>query len=96
VHRTAARTTALLVCLAGLVYAALGVYWMRGGHWLLDTLGSPLDSWFYPRELLVVLGLWLIILLKATAAPILLTLWWSRQPVQATTTRSRRYRTRPR
>ncbi|WP_405058979.1 hypothetical protein OG474_40515 [Kribbella sp. NBC_01505] len=71
--RTAVRTVAWTIGVLGILYAVLSAYWLVGGTWLLATLGTDLDRWFRPRELLVLAGLWLLVLAKAglaTVAPL--------------------------
>ncbi|MEV0285252.1 DUF3995 domain-containing protein [Kribbella sp. NPDC050820] len=73
-HRTAARLTAFTACMLGLGHALFSAYWALGGTWLLDTIGGDLERWGRTREPLVILGLWLVVVLKAgvaVAAPIL-------------------------
>jgi hypothetical protein len=63
-----------LACALGLGQALISAYWALGGTELLDTIGGSIERWGREREPALIVGLWLIVIVKvlvAVAAPVL-------------------------
>lgn len=52
----------------GLAYAAVSAYWAAGGTWLLDTVGGVFEHLAHSSGSVVLLGSWLVVLVKVVAA----------------------------
>lgn len=52
----------------GLAYAAVSAYWAAGGTWLLDTVGGVFEHLARSSGPVVLLGSWLVVLVKVVAA----------------------------
>lgn len=52
----------------GLAYAAVSAYWAAGGTWLLDTVGGVFEHLAHSSSPVVLIGSWLVVLVKVVAA----------------------------
>ena len=55
-------------CAVGLLYAAISVYWVMGGTWLLDTVGGSLAKLGRAHSAGVIAAVWGAAALKLIAA----------------------------
>lgn len=53
---------------AGLLYAAISVYWGLGGTWLLNTVGGSLEKQGRAGDAGVIFAVWAAVVLKVIAA----------------------------
>ncbi|MBV9816806.1 MAG: DUF3995 domain-containing protein [Solirubrobacterales bacterium] len=59
---------ALMALAAGVAYAAVSAYWALGGRELLDTVGGTLARIGRSGGSAAVVGLWVVVAVKAVAA----------------------------
>lgn len=78
-------------CAAGLAYAAISVYWVLGGTWLLDTVGGTLEQQGRAGHPGIILAVWAAAVLKIIGAIVPLVAA-EVTPGQATTVRRRQIR----